>query len=68
MGNMHANSANAKRLIAAVLEELAKEENQDLVNAKHLAGLSKFSCCTALAGRGGETTKKLEWLLPGYFA
>lgn len=67
MGNMHANSVNAKRLVAAVLEELAKEEYQDLVNAKHLAGWSKFACCTAPAGRGEETLKKLEWLLPGYF-
>lgn len=67
MGNMHANSVNAKRLVAAVLEELAKEEYQNLVNAKHLAGSSKFACCTAPAGRGEETLKKLEWLLPGYF-
>lgn len=68
MGNMHANGANAKRLVAAVLEELAKEEHQDLVNALHLKGSSKFACCTAPAGRGEETSKKLEWLLPGYFA
>lgn len=68
MGNMHANSSNAKHLVAAVLEELAKEEHQDLVNAKHLAGSSKFACCTAPAGRGAETSKKLEWMLPGYFA
>lgn len=68
MGNMHANGANAKRLVAAVLEELAKEEHQDLVNALHLAGSSRFACCTAPAGRGEETMKKLEWLLPGHFA
>ncbi|KAH8154065.1 uncharacterized protein LAJ45_01832 [Morchella importuna] len=68
MGNMHANGANAKRLVAAVLQELVKEEHQDLVNAKHVEGSSKFACCTAPAGRGAETVKKLEWLMPGYFS
>lgn len=65
---MHANGANARLLVAAVLEELAKEEHQDIVNAKHIENLSKFACCTTPAGRGAEAVKKLEWLLPGYFA
>jgi 5'-methylthioadenosine phosphorylase len=68
MGNMHANSANAKKLASVVLQELAKEEHSDLINAKHLEGTSKWACCTAPAGRGAETMKKLEWLLPGYFS
>ncbi|KAG0640799.1 S-methyl-5'-thioadenosine phosphorylase [Tuber brumale] len=68
MGNMHANGANAKHLAAAILKELAKEEHQDLVGAKHLEGLSKWACCTAPAGRKAEVVKKMEFMLPGYFS
>lgn len=68
MGNMHANSANAKHLAAAILEELAKEKHQDLVNAKHLEGSSKWACCTAPSGRSAEAVKKMEFILPGYFS
>lgn len=68
MGNMHANSANAKHLAAAILEELAKEKYQDLVNAKHLEGSSKWACCTAPSARSAEAVKKMEFILPGYFS
>ncbi|KAL7274286.1 S-methyl-5-thioadenosine phosphorylase [Rhizina undulata] len=67
MGNMHANSHNAKLLVAAVLEELAKPEHEDLVNAKHLEGSVKWACCTSNAGRKNEAVAKLAWLLPGHF-
>ena len=67
MGNMHANALNAHRLAAAILQELAKEEHRDLVEAKHLEGQSKWACCTLPAGRASEAVEKLEFLLPGYF-
>ncbi|PWW72883.1 purine and uridine phosphorylase [Tuber magnatum] len=41
--NMHANSANVKHLAAAILKESAKEEHQDLINAKHVEGSSKWA-------------------------
>ena len=36
MGNMKANGENARRYVGAVLDELSKEEHDDLVKAKHL--------------------------------
>ncbi|KAI5778107.1 S-methyl-5'-thioadenosine phosphorylase [Geopyxis carbonaria] len=65
--NMKANGENAKRLVAAVLEELAKEEHRTLVDAEHLKGASKWANCTAKEGLGKEAVEKIEWLLPGYF-
>jgi len=68
MGNMKANSENARRFIGSVLDELSKEEYGDLVLAKHIEGETKFSgAITAPAGRGEEAKKRLEWLFPGYF-
>lgn len=69
MGNMKANSVNARRFVGTVLDELSKEEEHgDLVLAKHLEGQSRFCVSTAPAKRGGEALKRLEWLLPGYFS
>lgn len=68
MGNMKANSENARRFIAGVLDELSKEEHHDLITAKHLVGQTKFAGgITAPAGRGAEAKKNLAWLFPGYF-
>lgn len=66
-GNMRQNGENAKNLMAAVLEELVKEEHQDLVEAKHLQNASKWANCTAKAGLGKEAVERIEFLLPGYF-
>ena len=69
MGHMRANAVNARRFIAAVLDELSKEEHADLVQAKHLAGGRKFGISTAPAGRSQKALEKLEWLFgPGYFS
>jgi 5'-methylthioadenosine phosphorylase len=68
MANMRTNGENAKRLVAGVLEELAKEEHRDLVAAKHLEGASKWANCTAKEGLSIEAVKKVDWLLPGYFS
>lgn len=68
MGNMKANSENARRFIFAVLDELSKEEHADLVLGKHLERQSFFSASiTASPGRSAEALKKMEWLFPGYF-
>ncbi|ETI19349.1 methylthioadenosine phosphorylase [Cladophialophora carrionii CBS 160.54] len=67
MGHMRANAVNARRFIAAVLDELSKEEHLDLVEAKHLAGGRKYGVSTYPAGRSEEALEKLRWLFEGYF-
>lgn len=68
MGNMKANSQNARRFLGAVLNELSKEEHGDLVLAKHLEGSVKMSGgMTASEGRKSEAVEKLNWLYPGEF-
>src|ERR1700710_76559 len=67
MGHMRANAVNARRFIAAVLDELSKEEHIDLVEAKHLAGQRKFGVSTYPEGRGEKGLEKLRWLFEGYF-
>jgi 5'-methylthioadenosine phosphorylase len=69
MGHMKANAENARRFIAAVLDELSKEEHEKLVLAKHLESQSKFAgSITAAEGRNKEALGRLEWLFPGYYA
>ncbi|KAI9783628.1 MAG: S-methyl-5-thioadenosine phosphorylase [Peltula sp. TS41687] len=69
MANMKANAENARRLVAAVLDELCKEKHVDLVKATHLRCQNRFAAnITALPGRNPETVEKLEWLFPGYFS
>lgn len=69
MGYMQANSANAKRLVAAVLDRLIQAEHSDMVMAKHwegtAAGAIKF--ITKPAGRSPEAVKKIEYLFPGFW-
>lgn len=68
MGNMKANSENARRFVGAVLDELSKEEHAELVAAKHLEGSMKFAGgMTAGPGRSAQAKEKLGWLFPGYF-
>jgi 5'-methylthioadenosine phosphorylase len=67
MANMAANKENARHFIAAVLNELSKEEHAEQVLAKHLYGQTKLSISTAREGRSLETLYKLNWLFPGYF-
>ncbi|KIW29562.1 S-methyl-5'-thioadenosine phosphorylase [Cladophialophora immunda] len=67
MGHMRANAVNARRFIAAVLDELSKEEHDDLVRATHLAGARKFGVSTYPEGRGEKALEKLRWLFEGYF-
>lgn len=67
MGHMRANAVNARRFIAAVLDELSKEEHADLVQAKHLEGGRKFGISTYPDGRSQTSLEKLNWLLEGYY-
>lgn len=67
MAHMKANSLNARRFVGAVLDELSKDEHEDLVNAKHLAGQSKFCMVTAPAGISPHALEKTEFLFPGLF-
>lgn len=68
MGNMRANAGNAKVVLAKVLDELCKPENQEVVLAKSIEGSMKFGgSMTAAIARKQETVEKLNWLLPGYF-
>lgn len=68
MANMTANAQNARRFVAAVLDELSKEEHAQQVLAHHLEGQSKFCISTAEAGRNPDTLKKLNWMFPGYWS
>ncbi|KAI1134142.1 phosphorylase family protein [Hypoxylon sp. FL0543] len=70
MHYMESNSQNARRLVGAVLDELCKHENSDLVTAKHWEGASKGAVmfCTKPEGRNPETLRKVEYLFPGFLA
>lgn len=71
MKYMGANSANAKKLVGAVLDELiAKEkEHGDLVLAKHLEGASQGAVkfMTKPAGRDPKAMERVEYLFPGFW-
>ena len=66
---MEANSANAKRLVGAVLDRLAHDEHGATVQAKHWEGASagavKFM--TKPDGRSPEAVARVEYLFPGFF-
>jgi 5'-methylthioadenosine phosphorylase len=67
MGHMKANAENAKHLVGAVLDELCKIDNSDIVRAKHYEGHSQMGVqfMTKPEGRGEEAVKKIDWLFPG---
>lgn len=68
MGHMKANSENANRFLAKVLDELCKKENEDVVLAKSIEGSVKFAGgITKPEGRSKEAVDRMEWLLPGHF-
>jgi 5'-methylthioadenosine phosphorylase len=48
---------------------LCKEENADIVAAKHLENQSKFAgMMTKPEAQKKEAKEKFEWLFPGYFS
>lgn len=64
---MKANALNAQRLIAALLEELVKEEHVELLSGTALVESSKWAITTSPAGISEEAAKKLSFLFPSYF-
>lgn len=66
---MKANSQNAKKLVGGVLDQLAKLEHSDLVNAKHWEGSSQGAVkwMTKPEGRNEEAMKRVEYLFPGFW-
>jgi len=68
MGHMKANSKNARALVASVLDELGRVENESVVRGEHLAGSTRWaSQMTGKESRGEEVVKKMRWLFPGYY-
>ena len=69
IGHMNANSANAKRLVGAVLDELSKDEHSDLVRGTHWVGQTTgmLQFMTKAEGRGEEGKKNVEYLFPRIF-
>lgn len=69
MKYMEANGQNAKRLIGAVLDQLTKLDNSDLVLAKKWEGASQGAVkfMTKPEGRNPEAMKKVEFLFPGFW-
>jgi 5'-methylthioadenosine phosphorylase len=68
MHYMESNSANARRLVGAVLDELCRPESADLVSARHWEGASVGAAafCTKPAGRSPEALAKIRYLFPGF--
>jgi 5'-methylthioadenosine phosphorylase len=66
MGHMRANSVNARRFVGAVLDELSKEENGELVAAKHYEGQRRFGISTDKAGVREGAKERLKYLFPEY--
>lgn len=72
MKYMSANSANAKRLVGAVLDELTTRQeaaHADLVRAKHWEGASQGAVkfMTKPEGRDPEAMKRVKYLFPGFW-
>ncbi len=69
LGYMQANSANAKRLVGAVLDRLSHEDHGDTVQARHWEGKSAMAVkfMTKPEGRNPEAVKRVEYLFPGFF-
>ena len=69
MGNMKANSKNAGRVVAAVLDELGREERQTVVKGEKWIGTATGMAMgiTGVEGRGKEAVERLKWLFEGYF-
>ncbi|KAF4595568.1 S-methyl-5'-thioadenosine phosphorylase [Ophiocordyceps camponoti-floridani] len=67
---MQANSGNAKRLVGAVLDQLAKLEHSDLVMARQWDGASRAAVklMTKAEGRSREAMDKVDYLFPGFWA
>ena len=65
---MQANSQNAKSLAAAVLDQLTKLENSDMVLAKHWEGVAigGLMFVTKPEGRNEEAVERVRYLFPSF--
>ena len=66
---MEANSANAKRLVGAVLDQLSRQNNSDTVMARHWEGKSSMAVkfMTKPEGRNPDAVERVNYLFPGFF-
>ncbi|KAG6019431.1 hypothetical protein E4U40_007031 [Claviceps sp. LM458 group G5] len=66
MKYMKANVNNAKRLVAAVVEQLSENEHSDLVAAKQWEGYAQggLKFMTKPEGRDAATMRNIEYLFP----
>jgi 5'-methylthioadenosine phosphorylase len=62
MQNMAANAENARRFVGAVLDELVKEDNKGLIEAKHLADMTRRGMSTSPDYTVKEIKEKIDWL------
>lgn len=68
MGHMKANSVNARRAVASILEELSKEGHREVVQGQKWKGGTRMSACTGKDGWGKEAVERLEWLFPAEYS
>jgi 5'-methylthioadenosine phosphorylase len=68
LGYMEHNGKNAKNLVGAVLDELTKQDQSDMVLAKHLEGQTAGAVgfMTKPEGRSKEALEKVRYLFPGF--
>jgi 5'-methylthioadenosine phosphorylase len=66
VANLHANTANAQRLLTAILPGLEKVV-EDGSALEGLTGSMRFACMTAPEKRSKAAVEKLEYILPGYY-
>ena len=64
MGHMVANGANAKKAVAAVLEELSKEGSEEIVSAVRWQRASRGGVMglDKVQGEGAVAIERLKWL------
>ena len=69
MGHMKANSANAGRVVTAVLDELGREERKTLIKGEKWIGTATGMAMgmTGKEGRNKDAVERLKWLFEGCF-
>jgi 5'-methylthioadenosine phosphorylase len=68
IANLNANSANAQKLLLAVLPTLERKMDQGSFKAiKQLQGSNRMAVITAPEKRHPDVLAKLDFILPGYF-